>query len=199
MSGSSPERTILAVEAVFGDLPSLDTPRLLLRRLTLDDAQDVFGYASDPEVARYTTWQSHGTIDDTMIFLNGAMTLYANGQVSPWGVEHKQDRRVIGTCGYVYWLPRHARAEIAYAIGRRYWNQGLMTEAVREIIAFGFRVMQLNRIEARCDVPNIASARVMEKVGMTFEGVLRQHMFSKGVYVDLKLYSILRREWRPSH
>ncbi len=197
MSGLN-ERAILSVEDVFGDRQSLETPRLLLRRLALDDAGDVFAYASDPEVARYTAWNAHRTIDDTLLFLNGVLTLYANRQVAPWGVVHKADRKVIGTCGFVSWNVRHHRAEIAYAIGHRYWNQGLTTEAVREIIAFGFTRMQLNRIEARCDVPNVASARVMEKAGMTFEGVLREHMFVKDAFVDLKLYSILRNEWRVS-
>lgn len=104
-------------------------------------------------------------------------------------------RTSVGTCGYVWWLPRHARAEIAYALARRCWNQGLTTEAVRALVAFGFSTMQLNRVEARCEIPNVASARVMEKAGMSFEGVLRQHMFAKGRYVDLKLYSILKQEW----
>jgi len=85
--------------------------------------------------------------------------------------------------------------EIAYALARQHWNEGYTTEAVRAIIAFGYRTMRLNRIEARCDIPNIASARVMEKAGMKFECVLRQHMFVKNVDVDLKMYSILRDEW----
>ncbi len=70
-----------------------------------------------------------------------------------------------------------------------------MTEAVRAVIAFGFRTLQLNRIEARCEIKNIASARVMEKAGMKFEGILRQHAFYKGAFRNFKMYSILRKEW----
>lgn len=70
-----------------------------------------------------------------------------------------------------------------------------MSEAVTAIIKLGFQTMNLNRIEARCDVENIASARVMEKVGMQFEGILRQHIFTKGKYCDLKIYSILRQDF----
>jgi RimJ/RimL family protein N-acetyltransferase len=130
------------------------------------------------------------------LFLNGVLGLYAGGQVAPWGVFHKDDRKIIGTCGFVYWLPHHARAEIAYAIGRPYWNRGLMTEAVRMANSFGFRVMRLNRLEARAEAPNVGSTRVMEKAGMTFEGVLRQHMYAKGRYRDLKLYAVLAQDWR---
>ncbi|MBI3997987.1 MAG: GNAT family N-acetyltransferase [Armatimonadetes bacterium] len=189
------ERKLLNVEDVFGDLPSLETPRLVLRRLTRDDAEDIFAYGSDPEVTRYTGWQTHRTIEDSRVFLNGVLALYESKQVAPWGIAHKTDRKLIGTCGFVYWLPQHARAEIGYGIARPYWRQGYTTEAIRAIIAFGFQSMQLNRIEARCEPENTGSWRVMEKVGMTFEGVLRQHNYAKGTYRDTKMYSILRQEW----
>jgi ribosomal-protein-alanine N-acetyltransferase len=91
--------------------------------------------------------------------------------------------------------PQHARAELGYAIGRAWWGQGLMTEAVVEAIRYGFEELGLNRIEARCLTYNIGSARVMEKAGMTYEGTIREQVFYKGSFDDLKLYSILRREW----
>lgn len=187
----------LSIEDVFGDLPVLQTERLRLRRLRLDDTADVFEYASDPEVSRYTTWEAHKTLEDSRAFLTSVVEQYNTSQVAPWGIEHKENKKLVGTCGFVYWNLRHRRAEVAYALARQYWNSGYTTEAVRAVIAFGYRVMRLNRIEARCDIPNIGSARVMEKAGMKFEGILRHHMFSKGEYVDLKLYSILRSEWAP--
>lgn len=190
-----PVETAAEISRVFGDLPTLETARLILRRMTLDDVTDVFEYARDPEVARYTTWEAHASIEDSRRFLEWVVQQYTEGQVGPWGVVHKGDRKLIGTCGYVWWLPRHARAEIAYAISRAYWNHGLTTEAVREVIDFGYVAMGLNRIEARCNLENIASERVMQKVGMTFEGILREQMFAKGEFQDLKLYTILRREY----
>jgi len=186
------------IAGVFGDLPVLETQRLLLRRLTMGDVPDVFAYASDPEVARFVTWEAHQTIDDSRRFLEWVAEQYVTFQVAPWGVVHKGDRKIIGTCGYMWWRPRHARAEIAYAIGRPYWNQELTTEAVREVIRFGFDRMSLNRIEARCMVEHPASERVMQKVGMAFEGILREQMFVKGRYDDLKLYSVLRKEYEAA-
>ena len=70
-----------------------------------------------------------------------------------------------------------------------------MTEAVKEVIKFGFEKMKLNRIEARCMIGNIASEKVMEKVAMTFEGIMREQMYAKGVFRDLKMYPLLRREY----
>jgi ribosomal-protein-alanine N-acetyltransferase len=188
-------RSFLRIDTVFSNLPALETQRLLLRKMSLDDANDLFEYASDPEVSRHTTWEAHQTIEDSHAFLGSVVELYKRHQVASWGVVHKQDAKFIGTCGFVEWLPHHARAEIAYALSRSYWGQGYMTEAVRRVVDFGFRVMALHRIEARCEVENIGSARVMEKTGMIFEGVLRGHMFAKGRHRDLELYSILRDEW----
>jgi len=185
----------MEIEDVFDDLSVLETDRLLLRKMSLSDVENFFEYASDPEVAKHTTWQAHESIEDTKCFLNSVMDQYKNRQVAPWGVIHKEDKKLIGTCGFVYWDLHNNRAEIAYALSRKYWRKGYMTKAVREVITFGFRTMESNRIEARCKTENIASTRVMEKAGMKFEGILRQHMSAKNTYHDLKIYSILKEEW----
>ncbi len=191
-AGQKDTRPPMTIQDIFGDLPTLETERLILRRLSMSDAGDVFAYASDAEVARHVSWKAHGTIEDSRAFLAAIIEQYHNGHVAGWGVEHRADKQLIGTAGFMSWNIDHARAEIGYAIGRSYWNAGYMSEAVREIIRFGFERMELNRIEARCMVENIGSARVMEKCGMHYEGTLRQQMFVKGAYRDLKMYSILR-------
>ena len=185
----------LAIEDIFGNLPPLETERLLLRKLSLDDAYDLFAYGRDPEVTRYVMWEPHRTVDDSIQFIKWAIRQYEEGQIAPWGVELKETGKLVGTAGFHTWSTRHRRAEIGYTLARPFWGQGLMTEAVRAIIDFGFRVMDLNRIEARCFTENIASARVMEKCGMQFEALLREQELVKGRYEDLKMYSILRREW----
>lgn len=184
----------MEIRDVFADLPTLETPRLRLRRLTMDDAVAVFEYARDEEVARYVTWPAHQSIEDARRFLELVTGQLERGEVAPWGMELRTEHRLIGSTGYIWWQPAHARAELGWAMARPYWNQGLMTEAVKACIAFGFARMGLNRIEARCRLENGASERVMQKAGMTFEGIARQMMLMKGNYVDLKVYSILREE-----
>jgi ribosomal-protein-alanine N-acetyltransferase len=176
------------------EIPRLETARLVLRSLVLDDAAEVFAYASDPEVASWTTWEAHRTLDDSREYLNRVMSWYDDGFGGPWGLELKSTGQLIGTCGMAL-TPQHARGELGYAIGRAWWGQGLTTEAVVESIRYGFEELGLNRIEARCLPHNIGSARVMEKAGMTYEGTIREQVFYKGSFDDLKLYSILRREW----
>jgi ribosomal-protein-alanine N-acetyltransferase len=179
------------------NLPTLETDRLILRKMTLDDAEAVFAYASDPEVTRYVIWDTHRSIEDSRAFLELTVQKYESGGEPDWGIVYKGDQRFVGTCGFTSWEVGHARAELGYVLSRRYWGRGLMSEAVRAMIAFGFERMGLNRIEARCIAENVASARVMEKAGMTHECTLRQREFLKGAYRDIKLYAILKSEYRP--
>ena len=176
-------------------IPRLETDRVILRALTWDDLDDIYAYASDPEVAASTTWEAHKTRDDSREFLGRVMSWYDDGFGGPWGLQLRATGRVIGTCGLAI-TPQHGRAELGYALGRAHWGQGLMTEVVREVIRYGFEELGLNRIEARCIPSNIGSARVMEKAGMTYEGTIRGQVYVKGSFNDLKLYAILRREWR---
>jgi [ribosomal protein S5]-alanine N-acetyltransferase len=182
-------------ENVLRDLPTLETDRLILRKMTPKDAEAVFAYASDPEVTRYVIWDRHRTIEDSRNFLKHAVRKYESGGEPDWGIVYKGDHHFVGTCGFASWEAGHARAELGYVLSREYWGRGLMPEAVRAMIAFGFERMGLNRIEARCIAENTASARVMKKAGMSYEGTLRQREFVKGTYQDMKLYSVLRSEF----
>ncbi len=182
---------------LFADLPKLETERLLLRRMRPDDAEDMFAYASDPEVTRYVLWDTHRSVEDSRAFLRFATEGYERGDFGGWGLVLKASGAFIGTCGMeADYAREHSRAELGYVLAREHWGRGLMPEAVRRVIRFCFGWMDLNRVEARCIAENTASARVMEKAGMTYEGTLREREYIKGAYRDMKLYSILKREYR---
>jgi ribosomal-protein-alanine N-acetyltransferase len=189
-------RTSKKIDEVLKDLPTLETERLILRKMTLEDAEAIFAYASDPEVSRYTLWETHLSIEESRAFLELEVSKRESGGEPDWGIVYKGDHRFVGTCGIISWEPHHARAEIGYALSREYWGRGLMPEAVRAMIRFGFERMSLNRIEARCIAENAASTRVMEKAGMTHEGTLRQRELIKGAYRDIEVYAVLREELR---
>src|SRR5438046_1475210 len=95
----------------FAILPQLETERLLLRRYTLADAQDVFDFASNPEVTKYTSWEHHKTIDDALAFLNRVIPTYEDMKTKEWtwGIVHKPDRKLVGSMG-IWGEPEHARA-----------------------------------------------------------------------------------------
>ena len=187
------------VDRPFEDLPELETERLLLRKMRLDDARAMFAYASDPEVTRYVLFDTHRSLEDSETFLRFAVEGYERRDFGGWGLVLKDSGAFVGTCGVDFgYAPEHARAELGYVLSREHWGKGLMPEAVRAVIRFGFGRMELNRIQARCIAENTASARVMEKAGMTYEGTLREYELIKGAYRDMKFYSILRRERRQA-
>ena len=175
--------------------PTLITERLCLRPLTIDDAADIFEYASNPEIATYTVWYPHVTLQDSQIFVQSILDQYEKGEIAAYGIEKKKKKKVIGTCGFIEYDKNHYKAELAYALSPNYWGQGIATEAAKACIRYGFEILQLNRIEAGCHASNAQSERVMKRLGMQYEGTLRKDMFVKGTYRDTKVYSILREEY----
>jgi ribosomal-protein-alanine N-acetyltransferase len=180
---------------IFKNLPTIETGRLKLRKLSLRDASDVFEYASLPEVAEHVTWEHHRNISDSIHYLRIVMQQYEDGIPSSWGIVHKNLGKLIGTIGYHALSPQNQFGEVGYALSKDFWNQGYMTEAFKEVIKFGFEYMKLNRVEATCKLSNTASEKVMQKCGLKYEGIFKQRLFAKGMYHDLKLYAILKSDW----
>lgn len=184
--------------AYFASLPDLETPRLLLRRMRLRDAADMFEYTSDPQVARYVLWDPHRSQRETRRYIRAVRSQYRQGVPSSWAIELKAEHKVIGSIGYMWYSPDNRSAEVGYSLSRAYWNRGFMSEALQRVILSAFQDLRLHRVEAQHDVRNPASGRVMEKCGMRKEGILRARLFSKGEYVDTALWSILREELEES-
>jgi len=182
---------------IFSHLPVLETDRLILRPLQMRDAQDLYAYAQDPQVARHVLWDAHESIWESRQFLRGAIRQYRKGQPGSFAITLKDSGRMIGTIGFMWINLDYRSGEVGYSLSRAYWNQGIMTEALRAVLAFGFDTLQLNRIEAQHETDNPASGRVMLHAGMQYEGTLRQRLKNKGRYVDVALYAILRADPRP--
>ncbi len=183
-------------QGIFSHLPTIETERLILRPMRMRDAQDLFAYARDPQVSRHVLWDTHASIADSRQFLRGAIRQYRKGQPGSFAITLKDSGRMIGTVGFMWINLDYHSAEVGYSLSRDYWNQGIMTEALRAVVAFGFDTLRLNRIEAQHETDNPASGRVMAHVGMQFEGVLRQRLKNKGRFVDVALYAILRSDPR---
>jgi len=176
------------------NLPPLETNRLILRRVLPTDAEAIFCYASRPEVTANLTWRTHRSLEDTYLFIQGLQYGYAEGTAADWGIVCKEDGRFIGTIGMAHVSRVHGYGEVGYVLHPDYWGRGIVTEALGAIIDFAF-AHGLNRVEAVHAVENPASGRVMEKAGMTCEGLLRQRYSIQGQYQDMRMYSILREEW----
>ena len=176
-------------------MPALDTPRLRLRKLTMQDATDIFRYSRDTQVARHVLWDAHRTIGDSRAYLRYMLRRYRQHEAASWGIEYRATGQIIGTIGFMWIQTDNSAAEVGYSLSRDYWNRGLMTEALQAVIDYGFGRLNLNRIEAQHETANPASGAVMRKCGMQKEGTLRQRLYNKGRYVDVDLYAILRRDY----
>lgn len=177
-------------------LSTLETPRLILRRMTMRDARDIYEYGKDSQVARYVLWDPYRSVSEARNYIRYMIRKYHTGEPSSWCIEWKQTGEVIGTIGYMWIQEEHGSAEVGYSLSRPFWNRGIMTEALRAVLEFSFYELRLNRIEAQHESKNPASGKVMQKCGMKHEGTLRQRLMNKGKYVDTELYSILRSEMK---
>ncbi|MDX1701239.1 MAG: GNAT family protein [Melioribacteraceae bacterium] len=184
---------------IFTNLPRIETDRLILRKLQYSDQADIYSYAQNPNVAKHVLWEAHKDIFDTIKFLNIILEAYSENRAAPWGIEHKTDRKIIGTVGFVSFESEIKKAEIGYAISENYWNQGIITEAISEVISFGFEKMMLDVILARCKPINIASYKVIEKFNFKYEGIFEKNMYIKSRFEDMKVYTLTAERFRSTN
>ena len=177
--------------------PEIHTDRLILRPIQASDVEAIFEYCSIPEVSKHTTWEAHKTIDDSMKLVDYAKANYQRGLVEPLAITLKDDKnKLIGTVGWFWNSERYKSIELAYALSPKFWGQGLVLEACKALINKILKTNEILRITSRCMSENTSSARVMEKMGMEYEGTQKQLMNVKGRWVDIKNYCILAKDWK---
>jgi [ribosomal protein S5]-alanine N-acetyltransferase len=176
--------------------PVIDTPRLRLRRPALDDAPEMRRLAGDPAVADTTLNIPHpypeGAAEQ---WIAEQWTAFAAGTDTAFTITEREADRLIGVISLTDIRPAYARATLGYWIGRPYWGRGYCTEAGRAVIDYGFKTLDLNRIQATHFSRNPASGRVMAKLGMLHEGTLRQHVTRWDHPEDEEIRGILRADW----
>ena len=160
----------------------LSTERLILRPPESRDARAIFeAFASDPEVTRFLRWHPHRTLADSQRAMASRLDRLETGEELSWLLSLRSDGTVLGV--FSAW-PGDGEVEIGFALGRKSWGQGLMTEAVRSVVAWAFELVQARRVWATCDAENLASARVLEKAGLHWEGLLEAHAIHPNISPD---------------
>lgn len=183
----------------FGPFPVLETERMILREIMPDDGPGIFAIRGDYEVTKYNGGMNYTRLDQAQALIASIRDAYRDKRSVRWGMTLKGgDNSVIGMCGYNYWVRADDRASIGYDLARAYWGRGLMPEAIRAILTFGFKAMLLNRVEADASSENVRSIRVLEKVGFLHEGRQRDPFYEDGESGDLVLFSLLRRDFRTT-
>ncbi len=180
---------------IFRDPPILETDRLVLRKMLKKDAADMYDYARRPDVTEYLLWEPHASQMYTYKYLSYLQSRYRAGDFYDWAIVHKRNDKMIGTCGFTKLNIESNSAEIGYVLNPDFWGLGIAPEAAVTIMQYGFLNLRLHRIEAKYMIGNDKSRRVMEKIGMQFEGVSRDSMHVKGRYVSIGTCAILRGEF----
>ncbi len=175
---------------------TIETERLILRPLTLDDIDAAFSnWTSDAKVAEFLRWESHKDINVTKSVFDIWVKNYKEKDFYQWGIVLKSINEPIGTISIVDIKENLGIAHIGYCIGSHWWHQGITTEAFKAIIPFLFNEVGFNRIESMHDPNNPHSGSVMKKCGLKYEGTLRSADFSNKGIVDASIYGLLKEEW----
>ena len=179
----------------FSMFPFLETMRLTLRQLSRFDDQAVFEIRNDYQVTKYNTGDAYTTIAQAQELIQSIRAEYVEKKTVRWGITLKPHDKVIGMVGFNYWDRIDHRASIGFDLRQDQWRKGIMSEAVQEVIRFGFENMGLNRIEADASIYNVGSMTLLQKVGFIQEGVQREQYYEDGNYHDLVLFALLKQEW----
>jgi ribosomal-protein-alanine N-acetyltransferase len=179
----------------FSEFPVLMTERLCLRQLTQADANNVMVIRGDYQVTRYNIGDAYTDIMQAEALIDNITRMFDNESTLYWGITLKHVDTVIGMIGYNYWNRIDHRGSVGFDLARDYWGRGIMPEALRGILRFGFDRLGLNRVEADASVYNTQSQRTLMKVGFRQEGHLREQYHEADSYHDLLLFALLKRQF----
>jgi len=175
----------------------IETDRLILRPFVKEDAGAMYrNWASDPEVTKFLSWPPYKSVDTAHEVLGIWTEQYSDNTFYQWAIEWKEIGEVIGSISVVNHDDRVDMAEIGFCIGRAFWGQGIMTEAMKAVMQFLFDEVGVQRIEAGHDPNNPASGAVQRKCGLTYEGTFRRRIRSNQGITDVAWYGILKGEWK---
>lgn len=177
-------------------LPEIRVDRVRLRWLTHDDVDNLFEVFGDSEVMKYWSSPPFDRRCQAVDLVDEIHRFFERKVLFQWGIERLEDQRVIGTCTLAEPSVQNRRAELGFALGREFWGRGYAREAVEALVEFAFETLRLHRLEADVDPRNAASITLVERIGFTREGTLRERWLVGGEVQDSAFFGLLRSEWR---
>ncbi|MEW4282458.1 GNAT family N-acetyltransferase [Priestia koreensis] len=181
---------------IYKGTPMIETKRLILRKIEMNDARRMFDYIfSDRRVMDNLIKGPHKAISETIDRLTEITNHYVSENFCYWGIEIKESGELIGTIDLYNIDESTENCEVGYNIGFNWWNQGYGSEALHAIVEFAFRFMNIHKISATHNIDNPASGRIMLKVGMKREGIIRHMIRKNNQYKDCGIYGILQQEY----
>ena len=181
------------------EFPVLTTERLILSRPVEGDMQHIIHYLDSDKVYSENTANMpypYKEADAEFLIHEVVDKGFENETGFVFAIRNKENGLIMGLIGIHHWDKTNQKAEIGYWLGKEFWNKGYVTEAMAEVLTFGFKVLNLNKMFANFFPHNPASGRVMEKSGMKQEAVLRQEIYKNGKFLDFVRYSILKEDFK---
>jgi ribosomal-protein-alanine N-acetyltransferase len=185
----------LSVAQFPTQFPQLETERLVLGALTLEDKAGVFGNFSDEEVTRYLM-QPFTSLEQAESIIKAFLEEYEQGAGATWAIRLKRDGAFIGTCSCE--LKPGFRGELGFDLSKAHWGRGYMSEAIGAIVAYGFESLELTRIEAHTVLLNSRAIHLLKRLGFQVDGVLRESSWGSGRFWDEVFFSLHRKDWSRS-
>ncbi|MEI9943193.1 MAG: GNAT family protein [Chitinophagaceae bacterium] len=180
------------IQLNFHPFPELTTERLLLRRITMNDAGQLLFMRSDERVMEFIDKERMKVVEEAQAFIMKIDNDIEANEVIQWAITLKENpERLIGTICLWHIRKEHARGEIGYALHPDFWKKGIMKEAILKVIDYGFSVMKLHSIDANINPGNAGSAAILESVGFVREAYFKEDFFFRGKFLDTVIYSLL--------
>lgn len=189
----------MSIESAFAQFPIIITPRFRLRQLRSTDAQAIFDMFSDSDVMQFDSHAVYTSLSEADAFIQRMQEGYEQRRNLRWGITLHGDDSVIGTCSLHRFGPGFHCVETGYDLQRAHWGKGVMIEAMSALLAFGFTDLACHRIEAVIDTANVRSKSLVQKLGFTFEGTLRQRYPVGDHFEDENYYGLLKSDWLRVH
>ncbi len=184
------------LEFNFTPFPLLTTERLILRKAVIEDAPEIFFLRSDPRVLKYIDREPAQSLEEAQQFITLITDNLESNNGINWAISLKDDSRLIGTIALWRLIKEHHRAEIGYTLHPDFQGKGIMDEAMKAIIDYGFNVMNLHSIEANINPDNKASQNLLERNNFVREAYFKENYYHNGIFLDSAIYSLVNREDR---
>lgn len=175
----------------FHPFPVIKTPRLTLREFALSDFDGLFKIRNDADAMKYIGKPFPASVDDVKGLLNRMIEGVRMNTAITWAVTLNDNNELIGHIGYHLVDRDHYRAEIGYLLASQYWRRGIMSEAIGEVLKYGFEIMKLHSVEAKVDPVNEKSKGILKKFNFISEGYFKENFFFNGKFLDTEVFSLL--------
>lgn len=180
----------------FTPFPLLETENLILRQINTNDVTAVFKLRSNAETMKYIPRPLAKTMDDALTFINEGTTSIEKNELINWAIANKTENKLVGMIGFFRMQPENFRGEIGYILNPDFQGKGIMKEAIDAAISYGFEHLKFHSIEAVIDPRNVASEKLLLKVGFEKEAHFKENFFYKGEFLDTVIYSLLQTSRR---